>query len=178
MNVRRFLFVLLALTMGALFAAAAFAADPGAKPESAKVKNIRKLLELTKTRELQVQILKQLVGEMKKAVPDAPPTFWDDFVKEASKSDSLIEIMVPIYDKHLDDQDILDMIAFYQSRAGKKLIDVMPQITAESTAAGANWGQKIGEEIVQRLEKQRPQQPPAPPPPPPAPPPPPGSTSF
>jgi hypothetical protein len=155
MNAKRILLAFLALTICALFAAAAFAEEAKTKPESAKVKNIRKILELTRTRELQLQLLRRLAGELKKMTPDAPASLWDDFIEEASKGDTLIEIIIPIYDKYLDEKDIQDLLAFYESRTGKKLISVLPQITADSATAGINWGQKLGEEMMQRYQQQQ-----------------------
>jgi len=42
------------------------------------------------------------------------------------------EIAVPLYDKYLQENELRDLIAFYKSPTGQKMIEVMPQLLTES----------------------------------------------
>ena len=61
-----------------------------------------------------------------------------EFRKELS-ADELVKLIIPLYDKHLTHPEIKELIKFYETEVGKKLISVMPAITAESMQAGQQW---------------------------------------
>jgi hypothetical protein len=63
-------------------------------------------------------------------------------------------MVVPIYDKHLSEQDIKSVIAFYETPAGKRFVKVLPQLTQESMVAGQKWGMALAQKVVDRLQKQ------------------------
>ncbi|MGY0041248.1 DUF2059 domain-containing protein [Pedobacter sp. NJ-S-72] len=46
------------------------------------------------------------------------------------------------------------MTAFYQTPAGKKFAEKTPLIMQESMQAGRVWGEKIGLEIISKLNEQ------------------------
>ena len=46
----------------------------------------------------------------------------------------LEEISVPLYDKYFTEIELRDLVAFYKSPTGKKVIEVMPNLMAESMA--------------------------------------------
>lgn len=52
---------------------------------------------------------------------------------------SLMDRMVPIYAKYYTQQDMDDLIAFYDTPLGKKLSTVQPQITLESMSVAQQW---------------------------------------
>lgn len=45
------------------------------------------------------------------------------------------EISLPIYDKHLKDSELRDLIAFYRSPTGQKMIAVVPKMALETLMA-------------------------------------------
>jgi hypothetical protein len=51
-------------------------------------------------------------------------------VKELSKK-VVNEEMIPLYDKHFTQDEIKELIRFYESPTGKKLIQVTPELTKE-----------------------------------------------
>ena len=114
--------------------------------------DIRKMLKLSGQGELGIQAMKQILGSFKQAMPQVPDEFWDEFMKEA-KADDLIDMVVPIYAKHFTRDDIGEMIKFYNSPVGKKLIKKQPKIMKESMAAGEIWGGQISEKLLQRLRE-------------------------
>jgi uncharacterized protein len=41
-------------------------------------------------------------------------------------------VVMPIYDRHFDEQDLREMVAFYRTAAGRKAVAILPQITQET----------------------------------------------
>ena len=80
--------------------------------------------------------------------------FWDEFSKEMKKDGfaDLYEMIIPIYEKHFNEEDVDGIIAFYKSEVGQKMVSKQPMIMQEAMTAGAAWGQALGEQIVERLE--------------------------
>jgi hypothetical protein len=60
---------------------------------------------------------------------------------------------VPIYDKYYTETDIDQLIEFYKSPVGKKMIEVQPQLTQESMLAGQTWGRQIAEKVMHRMKE-------------------------
>ena len=116
-----------------------------------KTGKIKQLLELTGAGRLGKQVAENVISIFQKQYSDVDPKFWDEFI-QGIKPEDLENLIVPIYDKYFTESDIDQMIAFYNTPIGKKVVATLPQITQESMAAGANWGREIGEKVVKRLK--------------------------
>ena len=69
------------------------------------------------------------------------------------KTDDIINLHLPIYNKYYTHQDIKDLIKFYDSSIGKKMIKVEPYILQESMIEGEKWGEEIALKLMQNIEK-------------------------
>ena len=56
------------------------------------------------------------------------------------------EYLVTIYDKYFTHEDIKSLIAFYESPAGKKYLDTMPEITQEMMSYSMQKGMEVFKE--------------------------------
>jgi uncharacterized protein len=139
------------LVVSGVFAAAVVPATDEVEPNE-KQKDIKSLMVLTGSGELGIQVVEQMVASFKKSMPDIPNTFWDDFMKEID-ADGLMEICVPVYDKHLSHEDIKEMIRFYESPTGKRVVKVLPVITQECMKEGEKWGKDVGTKVGKQLEE-------------------------
>lgn len=119
---------------------------------SSKTENVKRLLELTGARKLGVQVAQALVNSFKQNGSTAPDEFWDEFLKEMD-SDTLINMTVPIYEKYYSDAEIKQLIDFYRSDIGKKVVLVTPMIMQESMQLGQTWGKDIAEKLQSRLRE-------------------------
>ena len=72
----------------------------------------------------------------------------------------LREEQARIYAKYFTEQQLTDLCAFYESPAGKKMIELMPELMAEGARAGADkLGPKIQEimsQVAEEAEQKRP----------------------
>lgn len=54
----------------------------------------------------------------------------------------IIDSIVLLYDKYYTEQDIDELLTFYDSRVGKKAVELTPKITEESMKIGSRWGRQ------------------------------------
>jgi hypothetical protein len=123
-----------------------------ALPDTANVTNIRKLLELTGSAKLQKQMMGTMLKSFRQAMPDVNDEFWSEFEKQIDFNE-LTAMMIPIYQKHFTNEDILKIIQFYESPAGQKFVQELPAIAQESMLAGQEWGQALGLKVQKQLEE-------------------------
>lgn len=124
-----------------------------AKSNADKTTDIKTLLTLTKSGELAVSMMQEMINVYRQNLPQVPEEFWTGFARKV-KTDDLMEMLVPIYDRHLTHTEVTSLIEFFQSPVGKKLVSVQPEIMKESMQVGQKWGEKLGNEVVAELQKQ------------------------
>jgi uncharacterized protein len=129
----------------------ALAADKAAKP-TPKDSDIRKLMVMSGAGEMGAQVAKQLLQTFKTSAPGVPPAFWDEMDKEI-KPEDLITLIAPVYDRHFSHDEVKQLIAFYESPIGKKLVKEQPAIASESMAAGQEWGMAVAGKIQKRMQE-------------------------
>lgn len=128
------------------------AAKPTESAEEAKLNDIRRVLILTGSDKLALQVMQQMIVQFKEALPQVPDAFWTEFMTEVNPSE-IVELAVPIYAKHLTHDDIKELLRFYESPVGAKYVSVLPQITQESMLAGQTWGGMLGERVLNKLKE-------------------------
>jgi hypothetical protein len=127
-------------------------AGAATQPEqNAKRVEIRKLIELTGAANVSADALRQIIAPLRAGFPQVPSEFWDSFVKEV-RSDELIDLVVPIYDKYYTLEEIRDLTRFYQSPVGQKTIKVLPKLSAEAIDAGQEWGRIVADRAMRKLK--------------------------
>ncbi|MFN7971098.1 MAG: DUF2059 domain-containing protein [Acidobacteriota bacterium] len=127
------------------------APPPEDAAHEAKVKDIRRLMEMTGAGQIGIQVMDRMMVNMKQAMPDVPETFWTEF-RAGIHPDELVALAVPVYDKYLTHDEIKQLIAFNESPLGKKVTQVMPQIMQECMGAGEQWGRRIAEDAIKKLD--------------------------
>ncbi|HET8826033.1 MAG TPA: DUF2059 domain-containing protein [Terriglobales bacterium] len=135
------------------------------KIDPAKEADIRRLLEVTGAAGLATQMMDQMEHGIRPLMTNSlPPGEYREklvelfFEKFKSKIDSnqLTALIIPIYDKHYTQAEIKSLIQFYESPLGRKVATSMPQVLAESQAAGGQWGQQIGRDSMIEVLQEHP----------------------
>lgn len=121
-------------------------------PSTTKEEDIRTLLEITGAADMGIQVMTAMMENLRPLAPDVPAEYWDQIAGSVS-GDDLVDLVVPIYDRHYERQEIRDAIAFYSSPSGKAMIAKMPEVMKESMEVGQAWGKRLAEEIIQRLQE-------------------------
>jgi uncharacterized protein len=99
--------------------------------------------------------IKSITKSVKNLKPEIPDEFLAELETEVSSSSliDLVDLMVPIYKQHFTEAELDDIIKFYKSTVGQKLAAKTPVITQEAMDVGRQWGMKIGQKIVTRLQE-------------------------
>ncbi len=155
---RKFWLVAVILSLVTTYNRAAFAQSPtntiapsSNAQEIEKTNNIKKLFELIGVKNLSRQILTELLNNVKSDYPQVPQKFWDKFAAEF-KSDDLVDEIIPIYKKYYTNEEIKQLITFYQTPLGQKTITVLPQVYQESYDIGRKYGRAAAQRALKKLE--------------------------
>jgi uncharacterized protein len=120
-------------------------------PDERKDKMIREILQLTGSAALSRQVMEQLLPPLKQAIPNVPESFWDEFMAEVDANE-LANLVVPVYSKHFTLEELEQLVAFYKTPLGKKLINEMPLVLKESMVIGQEWGADIAQRALRKAK--------------------------
>lgn len=134
-----------------LFAWLSYAPINGYANQPASEKSVRELMAVMGSGNLGVQTMQTMVPTLKRLVPQAPEAFWIEFMKEVSP-DELVNLIVPLYQKHLTEEDVQATIAFYKSPAGTRLVQALPVIMQESIPIGQKWGRAMALRAIEAAQ--------------------------
>lgn len=146
MNFMKFKFLVLVASVTFTFLPLA-----AAKAEPASRESILELIRVTKSDSLGEQMMNDMIEQYKKLGTKIPDAFWDGLRGKFNTSD-IIELVVPIYQKHLTEEDVQGLIEFNSSPLGQKVVDVMPRITAETVEVSMKWGYELGLEFAAEVK--------------------------
>ncbi len=140
----------------AIFAVCVF----GTAQADEKREDIYRLIEMTGTVKIADQVIAttmhQAMNVMRVANPNIPESVLDEIEKEglAEFNRSLpgfIELVAIIFDVNFTHDEIKDLIEFYESPTGKKIIEKMPLVMQQSMAVGERWGEEVGKRVAERI---------------------------
>jgi uncharacterized protein len=128
--------------------AAAQTVDTVSEPRTpAKLALVRELMETANFRSQVVRTMRETSVRQGAAMP-VPPGFWDLFIARAEKDvDTLLEPMIEDYTRFFTSAELRELIAFYKSPIGQRLVVVSPVLGANASVAGQRWGARVGMEI-------------------------------
>jgi hypothetical protein len=147
-------------------AVAAQASREHVKLREAKENDIRHLLQITGAGDLAAQTMDEMEKSIRPLITNAlPPGDYREqlvelfFQKFRGKRNAgqLVELIIPIYDKYYSDEEIKALTQFYETPVGRKMLTVLPKVSAESQAAGAQWGQQLGRETMMEVLAEHPE---------------------
>lgn len=127
-----------------------------------EMKDIHTLLHVSGGDSLGLQMgtymANSIIDAVRKQMPDLPEAKVNaikqvigDVLKE--QMPSLLEHIAPLYAKYYTADEIRQLIAFYKSPLGVKMLRVNPTLMRESTALGEQWGKDLQPMLQKRLEK-------------------------
>ena len=98
----------------------------------------------------------QIIGNLRKTNAEIPASVWDEFIgictEEMKRSlPELEEPVIAIYDANFSADEIKQLVAFYQSPVGRKIVVQLPQLMQQSVTMGQSWGQQAGVRAVERI---------------------------
>lgn len=135
--------------------------EASAKVDPSKEADIRQLMDVTGAKDLGQQIMDAGIAQFRASVAESQPDnprakqFADAFALRFQKHfdpRNLTETVIPIYDKHLSSEDLKELLAYYQSPFGQRMLKVLPEVAHESQEAGFKLGQKAARDAMEELK--------------------------
>ena len=81
-----------------------------------------------------------------------PQAFWERFLARAEEEvDVLIAPMVEDYTRYMNKADLRNLIAFFKTPTGRRMVQIAPIIGANSSLAGSAWGTRVGAELAREM---------------------------
>ena len=119
--------------------------------QSSKDVKIAELLETMGSTQAMKTSFEYMINYYKQNNPQISSEYWDNASKHVDY-DELVQKLIPVYSKHFTEQEIVDLLNFYNTSTGKKMIEKTPTILEESMEIGRKWGI----ELAQKIEKEIP----------------------
>jgi hypothetical protein len=154
-----------ALFLACLFLSSASFAQQNPADAPASKEDIEKYLDVMHTRDMMKTMadtmskqMRQLVAEQMKKQPGMTPEMEERVNKMTSDLiknmpfDEMLDAMIPVYQKHFTKGNIDDLLAFYSTPTGQKVIKELPAITAEAMQAVTPITQRIMATTLQRVQ--------------------------
>ena len=127
-----------------------------------KKADIEKLIQMTGAMAVARQIGETMTSQVTAAIraqrPDIPPQLLDAVGQEINGvvRDNLPALLAPVealYHRHFTHEELKQVIAFYETDVGRKMIHELPLLLKESMAVGSAWGQSLGPQIESRIRE-------------------------
>lgn len=123
---------------------------------TAEQENIKRLLALSHVDLVVKDIITQTMKKLEFSFPQVPPEEIQHFIEQVDTDQAVEGILVPIYEKHFSPSEIEELVTFYESPVGKKLMALQPQIMQETIDAIKPWGDRLAREFInQHLDTQK-----------------------
>ena len=146
-------FIFICLIIIAFTFTGAIAQQPDTtKPSADKVRDITHLLLLMGNREQAQFLLESAIASYGQVMPEAKKAEWEK-IKAQFSPDEFLDALVPVYHRHFTHQDIKDLIVLFESPAGKKFIEKMPEVSNESYEASEKWATSVGKRVTAKLKE-------------------------
>ncbi|HEY9401738.1 MAG TPA: DUF2059 domain-containing protein [Pyrinomonadaceae bacterium] len=116
--------------------------------------DIKRLLDLMGVIADEMKSLDPVFESLKLRFTNVPAPVWEDLKKEFKAEftpEMFLEAYLPIYARRFSAADVKELIKFYESPAGRKLVEATPIIREEAYSVGYERGLKIGQRIQERL---------------------------
>jgi uncharacterized protein len=83
--------------------------------------------------------------DLQKPLVESINTIRGDFEK---RQPEIVGIMATTYASHFTESELNELLAFYRTPTGKKLVTELPKVLEESFARAREWGSKTSDEFI------------------------------
>lgn len=135
------------------------------KVDPATEADIRQLMDLVGTKAIVTRMMTNMEDSMKPLLLNAFPPgqyrerlvqlFMEKFHTKVN-ADSLMDVSIPIYAQYLSDDEVKQLIQFFQTPLGQKWISVLPQVQAGVQPKARAWGERMGRESMMEVLQEHP----------------------
>jgi hypothetical protein len=151
MNIRQLSIALLATLTGV----SALVALQTEAQHAEKLRDIRRLMELTGDDRMANQLLDQMAANLRASGEMSSERFLQEY-RKAFDSSKVIEIQVAAIDKYLSAEDVRAIVRFYESPAGQRMREAMPKVFSETLAQSKALSEEVSRKVLRKLAEEPP----------------------
>lgn len=136
------------------------------KLAAVKEADIRRLMDLVGTRALVTQMMNGMEQNIRPLMTSSLPEgeYRERlidlfFAKFHSKADpqQVLDLALPAYDRYYSDEEIKELIRFYETPLGQKTVSILPKLMGELQEAGRTWGEGLGRDSMMEVLSEHPE---------------------
>lgn len=135
---------------------------PAVAQQTAKEQDIRKLIDMTGATRIADQIMAGMKPQMQEALRKAKPAIAQEHLDQLTDVfaatfreavPGLISSLVPVYADTFSHEEIRDILAFYRTPTGLKMLDTLPVLTQRSIQLAQQWAPQVAQQAMQRVQR-------------------------
>jgi hypothetical protein len=120
-----------------------------ARPSAEELK-VRELLRLTGSVNVGFQMVDKILDTFERSMPQVPKEVWSGFREECDPRE-LEDAIAPLYLASFTAPELDELLAFYRSPVGEKLLRKQPEIFRASSEAARKWAADLTYRLRERL---------------------------
>jgi len=124
---------------------------PQQAEEAALANDIHRLLKANGATEMGTRIINQIVVTSKRGNPTVPGRFFEEFGRQINPED-VFPFLPPVYARHFTHDEIRQMIAFYESPVGVKMMSQMDALGEETMLADSQWSDALAQKLAAAMQ--------------------------
>jgi len=146
---------------GTMFAGASSAQTtrPPAAPSAAAIAAAKEIMVIKDGLKIFEPIVLGVIEQHKSLMEQSNPMLSRDLTEIANRLRTelaprraeLEADVIAIYARAFTEQELKDLVAFYKSPLGKKVIEQEPRVLDNMMARASEWADKLAQDVVQRL---------------------------
>lgn len=109
-----------------------------------------RLIQASAGDKLGIQIFDQIMAQFAQSGMVKPELI--EKLRAKTNPGELVKLIVPVYTKHLTNEEMAAMIEFYESPTGKSVVSKLPLIAQESLVVGQTWGANLAQSVAFELQ--------------------------
>jgi hypothetical protein len=161
LSTRRMLAALFTFALMAV-ATPVFAQAPAQRPSPAALLISKQIVEIKGVKEIYQPLVRGVVQKVKDLVMQTN-FMWAKDLNEvaanmerdyASKVNELVDASAHIYASHFTETELKDILTFYQSPLGRKVIAEEPRALDESMVNAGNWADNFSGEVIVKMREE------------------------
>lgn len=117
-----------------------------------KQDKVNELISLSGAFKLSKEVEKDVLLNFKKRYTNIPDSVWSSLEPKIN-IDNLISQVIGIYGNKFTEKEIDELLVFYKSDIGKKLIQNSPSMMTEIQTATSSWGMEVTNLVNNDLEQ-------------------------
>ena len=148
-----------AIAIAAALLAAGAPAYAQQKPSSAAIATAKQIIDIKGAAGLFNPLISGVIEQVKSLYVQQNPSLVKEINEVAAtlraefapRRAEVIDEVARLYATHFTEQELKDLLAFYSSPLGKKMITEEPRAIEQSMAFAQNWANKLSDEVIAKM---------------------------